>query len=342
MIKQMSIYKLFVGVAVVAATVGVATVAGARQGAVTFALYSGVQGSLDLGSWGSGSAQEVEKPVLVGSRAIRITTQGFYQGGRITFREPVNFAAAFANPKTYVRMQARFDTTQIGSVGAGGRPGGVGGPPPGFGGPPGSSGGRGGSGEFGGVGGGGVESAKFAASPFDRMRFVLTMADGKQYEMVRPVVVPPTQDPDAFVPLAFPVKAILKKGDGSTAAIPSGDGAKLKEIAIFGDKYQQFLIGEMEVVTDDTDITVSPIEEPVVYVNDTITFGGVAEAGTTTLRYSWDFDSSDGIQEDAVGRNVAHVFKSAGKRTVTLTVTDEDGIKQSDQKSVTFEVTGDK
>lgn len=339
-----------------AATVSVASVAVARQGTVSFPLFRGVQGSLELGAWGSGNAQEVDKPVLIGTRAIRITTQGLYGGGRITFREPVDLSAAFASPKTYLRMQTRFDTTQIGSVGGGrfpgGPPAGMGGPPAGMGGPPagmgGGRGGRGGQGEggeFGGGGGGGfggIQSAKFAASPFERMRYVLTMVDGTKYEMVRPVTLPPTEDPDSYVPIAFPVSAILKKGDGTAATVPTGDGAKLKEIAIFGDKYQQFLIGEMEVVTDDTSISVSPIEEPVVYTNDMIPFNGVAEGGTTSLHYSWDFDSSDGIQEDAVGRNVTQVFKSAGKRTVTLTVSDVDGVKQSDQKSVTFEVTGDK
>ncbi|MBC8143880.1 MAG: PKD domain-containing protein [Armatimonadetes bacterium] len=340
---------ILVGFAALAVVTSIASVALAQAGVVSFPLFRGVQGSLDLGAWGSGNAQEVDKPVLVGTRAIRITTGGLYSGGRITFREPIDLSPALASPKTYLRIQTRFDTTQIGSVGAGGgRPPGVGGPPPGImGGPPTGAGGRGGEegGNFGGGGGGGfagIQSAKFAASPFERMRYVITMADGTKYEMVRPVTLPPTEDPDSYVPIAFPVAAILKKGDGSTATIPTGDGAKLKEIAIFGDKYQQFLIGEIEVVTDDTDISVSPIEEPVVYTNDVIPFNGVAEAGTTSLRYSWDFDSSDGIQEDAVGRNVTHVFTSAGKRTVTLTVSDVDGIKQSDQKSVTFEVTGDK
>lgn len=335
-------------VATAALVVAVAGVAAARQGVIALPLYQGVQGSLDLGSWGSGSAQEVDKPVLVGSRAIRITTQGLYQGGRIMFRQPVDLAPALANAKTYVRMQTRFDATQVGAAGGMGFSGG---PPPGFsggagfpGGKSGGGGGQRGGGQRGGGGGnfGGVETSKYAASPFDRMRFVLTMVDGTRYEMIRPVVVPPTQDPDSYVPLAFPVKAILKKSDGTSAPVPTGDGAKLKEIAIFGDKYQQFIIGEMEIVTDDTEISAAPLEEPVVYTQDQITFIGSAEGGASTLRYSWDFDSGDGIQEDAVGRNVSHVFRTPGKVTVTLTVTDADGIKQSDQKSVTFEVLSDK
>jgi len=290
--------------AIAVAVLGGATIAAARQGVVTFPLYQGGTGSVDLSAWGSGEAKEVDKPVLVGSRAIRITTQGLYQGGMLTFKQPIDLSAAFGNAKTYLRMQARFDTSQLTNLNF--------------------------NDPF---------AQRVASSPFDRMRYVLTMADGSHYELIRPVVLPRSEDPDSYVPLSFPVAAILKKGDGSKASVPTGDGAKVKSIAIFGDKYSQFYIGEMEVLTDDTEINASPIEEPIVYVNDNVTFSGAAEGGASTLHYSWDFDASDGIQEDAVGRSVSHVFKTAGKVTVTLTVSDEDGIKKPDSTSVTFDVT---
>jgi len=40
------------------------------------------------------------------------------------------------------------------------------------------------------------------------------------------------------------------------------------------------------------------------------------------LTYAWDFDSSNGIQVDAVGSQVTHTFAAVGTFTVTLTVTD--------------------
>jgi PKD repeat protein len=43
------------------------------------------------------------------------------------------------------------------------------------------------------------------------------------------------------------------------------------------------------------------------------------------LTYAWDFDSSNGIQVDAVGSSVSHGYPSAGTYTVTLTVTDNGG-----------------
>lgn len=290
-----------------AVVLAVTTAALARQGVVAFALYRGQEGGVDLGSWGSGSAAETDKTVLIGTRAIRITTQNLYAGGRILLKNPVDLSPAFANPKTYLRMQMRFDTTQVTQ--------------------------RNSRDPF---------AQRTQSAPFDHMRFVLTMADGKQYELTRPLVIPPTEDPDAYVPVSFPIAAILKKGDGTTAPVPTGDGAKVKEISVFGDKYSQFTIGEIEVLTDDTEISVAALDEPIVFVNDQITFTGSAEGGASTLHYSWDFDATDGIQEDAVGRTVTHVFRNAGKVTVTLTVTDADGIKAKDQKSVTFDVTDTK
>ena len=41
--------------------------------------------------------------------------------------------------------------------------------------------------------------------------------------------------------------------------------------------------------------------------------------------YSWDFDESDGIQEDATGVEVTHLYITAGNYTVTLTVTGTGG-----------------
>jgi outer membrane protein assembly factor BamB len=42
-------------------------------------------------------------------------------------------------------------------------------------------------------------------------------------------------------------------------------------------------------------------------------------------KYSWDFDNSDGVTEDALGAEVEHAFDTAGDFYVTLTVTDNKG-----------------
>jgi len=299
-----------VGVSVVAA-VGALLLAGvawaAQGGAVSVPLFSGRLGgdtNVRLGSWGSGRAEEARDRAFVGDTAIKITTQGMYQGARIDFNNAVDLAPAFANPNTYLRMQVRFS-------GAGSSQGSF---------DPSSQ-----------------QTTTVAKAPFNRMRFLMTMADGSQYELVRPIDLPPSEDPDSYVPLAFPLSAVTK-GAGSAAKAPSGEGAKVKSLAIFGDKYQQFYVGEMGIITDETEITLEPVEEQIAFVNDTMTFVGAAEGGATTLKYSWDFDAADGIQEDAVGRVVNHTYRNGGKKTVTLTVSDVDGLKKPQTKSVEMDV----
>ncbi|HVK02759.1 MAG TPA: PKD domain-containing protein [Armatimonadaceae bacterium] len=273
---------------------------------VTFGIFrgeTGESGNVRLGSWGSGRAEETKDNVLVGDSAIRVTTHGLYQGARLDFRNPIDLSSALMNPKTYVRMQVRFaGSTQTNFDPSNPQLG-----------------------------------NQVLAAPFDKMRFLLTMADGTQYELVRPVVIPPSEDPDAYVPITFPVAAILKKGS-TTLPAPAGDAAKLKTLSIFGDKYQQFTIGEINVITDDTEISVEPLEDQIAFINDVLTFSGIAEGGATTLRYSWDFDAKDGVQEDAVGRNVTHFWRAPGKYTVTLTVSDEDGLKKPQTTSIDIEV----
>jgi hypothetical protein len=300
----------------VAAITGTAaiTTAHAQGGAASNRLSIGLflgdleqNANVTLGSWGSGRAERSKDNIFVGDSSIRLTTQGLYQGGRLDFKNPVDLSDAFRNPNAYVRMRVRFtgnNATQNNYD-------------------PGSG-----------------ETARRAASPFTRMRFLLTMADGSTHELIRPVSIAPTDDPDAYVPISFPVSALLKKGAAGAAPVPTGDAARVKQMAIFGDTYGVFNVGEINVIMDETEISVQPLELPPVFANDNISFIASAEGGATTLKYSWDFDASDGIQTDAEGRSIRHAFKKEGKYVVTLTVSDVDGIKKPAVTSTEVEVTG--
>lgn len=289
-----------------------AQAAQAAARAVTLSLFRGEtsdSGNIGLGSWGSGKVESAKEAVLVGTTSLKITTQGYYQGGRLDFKEPVDLSTALQNPRTYMRFQTRF--TGSGSSQQGFDPS-------------------------------NLQTTARAASPFKNMRFLLVMADGTRYELIRPVELPVSEDPDAYAPLTFPLAALAKKITVGGKALPTGDGAKLKQMAIFGDRYAQFYIGEIGVVTDETDITTSPLEDQVFFAQQPTAFVGNAEGGATTLHYSWDFDASDGIQKDAVGRITSHVFPRVGTSkdasgkdrngqatyTVTLTVSDVDGLKK--------------
>jgi PKD repeat protein len=55
-----------------------------------------------------------------------------------------------------------------------------------------------------------------------------------------------------------------------------------------------------------------------------VSFSGSASSDPdgNPLTYSWDFDASNGITEDATGPTPSHTYATAGTFTVTLTVTD--------------------
>lgn len=312
---QGALLATMLGLAAVMTGTATITMAHAQGGAPSNRLSIGIfQGDLaenanvTLGSWGSGRAERSKDNVFVGDSSIRLTTQGLYQGGRLDFNTPVDLGDSFRNPNAYVRMRVRFTGSSASQNNFDPSNG---------------------------------ETARRVASPFSRMRFLLTMADGSTHELIRPVSVAPTDDPDAYIPLSFPLSALVKKGaDGKAGVVPTGDAAKVKRMVIFGDTYAVFNIGEIGIIADETEISLQPLELPPVFANDNISFIGSAEGGATTLRYSWDFDASDGIQSDAVGRSIRHAFKKEGKYTVTLTVTDVDGIKKPATTTTEIEVTG--
>jgi len=72
-------------------------------------------------------------------------------------------------------------------------------------------------------------------------------------------------------------------------------------------------------------------------IADTITFNASESYdrdGGTITSYSWDFDASDGIQEDATGVEVAHQYTTGGTFIVTLTVIDDKNTAGNVSKSI--------
>ena len=301
--------RFFVCIALSGVLLRAATAAAAQNAAapaasaVNISLYAGDTANLTLGAWGSGRAEAVTEPALIGGQSIRVTTQGLYQGARIDLKTPVDLTPAFANPQAYLRFQLRFTGTGATQP--------VYDPATG-------------------------ETRRSVASPFNWMRFLLTMADGTRHELIRPVEVQGSDDPDSWLPVAFPVGAILKKPGGQSLPAPAGEGARLAQIAVFGDRYEQFYVGEIGVLTDDTEILVDPLEEQIAFVGDQLTFAATAEGGASTLRYSWDFDGDK--QEDRTGRVAQYYWRKPGKYPVTLTVSDVDGLKKPATATVTIDV----
>lgn len=164
---------------------------------------------------------------------------------------------------------------------------------------------------------GGYTAPTVTTRVMKQMRVVIVTTDGKQYEAVAPFE-PPLTDQEGWFPIGIAL--------GAFKGLPPD--AKVKEIRVFGDAYGVFYVGEIRVATDPTPITGDAGEEQIVAANDLVRLEARASAGITPLKYSWDFDASDGIQEDAVGKVVTTRYRKPGEYIVTLTVTDIYGLKK--------------
>ncbi len=200
-----------------------------------------------------------------------------------------------------------------GQGGRGGFPGGQGG---------GFSGGQGGRGGFpGGMGGQGGASA--APASLTTVRVIVTTTDGKKSEAYLPISTSAGGD-RGWKTVAIPLQAI--SGFDRTNKI-------VKEVAFSGDTTTTFYVGDMRVVNDSTPVRGEILGRRTYNqaLGDKVTFQGSGQGGASVLEYVWDFDDSDGIQEDAIGQAVTHQFRRAsepGKKTiVTLTIRDKYGLK---------------
>jgi hypothetical protein len=291
---------------------------------------------LSLASWGSGTVEEDTTKIYSGTESLRVTTHGMYQGASLTFTKPVNLAPFLANKNNYFTVSLLQPT--VNPSGGGfeggfpGYPGGKGGygsgSSPGFGGTsggnPGSPGTSGGyPGQYGRAGGGQIQTQK--NRQLENLRMVMVTTGGKTLEVMLPLANS-ASDENQWKNLAIPV-----------AVIPSltSDDAQIKEIRLFGDAPATLNVGSIGIVEDPTPITVDPINDKTVQRLSKYQYVVNANAGITPLVYFWDWDASDGIQDETEGRNVTHVFRKAsvddsGKSTdfvVTVTVTDPYHLK---------------
>src|SRR5207249_1043388 len=150
---------------------------------------------------------------------------------------------------------------------------------------PGGGGIPGGPGIPGAVDTGDPSAALLITPDTQRLRVQLNFDGGIAVAEDHPLIRFPTGEP-GWVRVAIPFTQF--KG------VPRLASYRLQEMRIFGDATDTFFIGEIRTVTDNDPISVEPLEEQVVSVNDRVDFVATAEAGISGLKYSWDFDKSDG------------------------------------------------
>lgn len=305
----------------------------AQQGAVLYSGMPAAQAGMKIGSWGGCAVKEVTKGTYSGSRAVEVTANGLFTGGRIDFLSPIDLTSEFKDPSTYLQIVCKFGADQgtTGGIfpGAGGlagmptmpnmgRTGGIGGMMPGMGTMPGMSGAAGAN----------------TPIPSKRMQVIIEFDNGQFAECDEDVTSFSVND-DGWMNISYPL-SILKRG-------LEMDTFKIKRIAVCGDGTEVFRIGEIRTEFDTSPLSavIDSGEDKEVARNDRVQFTASSNAGASAVKYTWDFDASDGIQEEGLGEIVYHRFRKATDTQpyiVTLTVTDIYGIKKPAVATVAVKV----
>lgn len=325
-------------IVVIAALAGWAGALHAQSGA---SLYNPsralTEQGISLKPWGSGTIADTDEVAFEGARSVRVSTRNLFQGGRMLFSKPVDLSASFSDKNNLLLLAVRVADQSL-SLGASGGEGKASSPSAGgagLGGGKGSSmaggessgGSRGGAlGSQGGRGGsmgaqgdtGNQKGGPAAPQSLKRIRLVVTTTDGKRSEVEVPISG--TANQRGWRRTGVPLQAI--RGFDKT-------NMQIKEIAIAGDATSSFYIGEMSILNDATplygDTNVKDLNLPFAFEQEFIAYGS---GGSSVLEYVWDFDESDGIQEDARGQFVKRKFRKPGNYVVTMTVIDAYGLKQ--------------
>ncbi|MCE5313425.1 MAG: PKD domain-containing protein [Armatimonadota bacterium] len=160
------------------------------------------------------------------------------------------------------------------------------------------------------------------------VRFVFEAEDGSSISVEEPTG---QLDPDDnWVRIAVPLAKFHLAEEATDFSV--------KRLLVFSDIANTFYIGEIKLVTDTSQIKVDAIGSQTVAIQDNVFIVAQAEGGVSNLKYSWDFDSSNGIQEEQTDMVAHYVYTRGGDYTITLTVSDVDGIKQPVQTTGKFSV----
>ena len=281
--------------------------------AQTGSLYNGqplVNSGGKIASWGGGKIEESKDTSLVGGQALRIESANMFQGGLIMLGAPADLNPASQNKNTLLTLGLYV----MGTSGSSGGSSGGGMSPQGSGGGKGrmgTAGGGGGQG-YGGQAGGDSTSVTKAMS---KVRVVLKTSDGKLSEAILPV-----STSGKWIRTSIPVASI--PGFAKTNKMVTA-------IALGSDAPAFFYVGEISTAQDTTPIqgylTTTDLN---IGKGTEVVLSGSAEAGSTPLEYVWDFNATDGMQDESMGASIRHKFRTPGNFKVTLTIRDIYGIKQ--------------
>ncbi|MFQ3548414.1 MAG: PKD domain-containing protein [Armatimonadota bacterium] len=162
-----------------------------------------------------------------------------------------------------------------------------------------------------------------------RVRVILVSDKGKMVATEQ--FTNPLDPDDNWVRMAIPLSRFNVEGEESF---------KLSKMIITSSVPATMFLGELSVLTDTEPIIVEKLENRTVSPGDIIFIMANAKAGFSSLKYSWDFDASNGIQQEWTERIARYIYTRPGEYTITLTVSDADGIKEPVTVTCVISVTG--
>ena len=276
---------------------------------------------MSLATWGSGQIEESAAEVYGGAASLRIMTQGLYQGATISLMKPANLSPYLASKYAYLQFAVMLQDESATGAAKGGSPA-QNGVPAQYAQFANRFGGAGGA--KGGAGSGAARQSFDKEKKIESLRIVLTTVGGKKHELL--LDLKNSVEDKGWKVLSVPVSKIPGLSDTD---------AQVSDVQFFGNASGTFYLGGMSVSEDSAPITLDDIgDKNAIERLSLYTYRALAHAGTTPLVYSWDWDASDGIQEEAEGKAVLHGYRtssvdagSSKPYVVTVTVKDLYGIK---------------
>ncbi|TGC06944.1 right-handed parallel beta-helix repeat-containing protein [Methanolobus halotolerans] len=116
--------------------------------------------------------------------------------------------------------------------------------------------------------------------------------------------------------------------------------AVVENNTVFEDDGSQTPEETADPIEDETETSLDEPPVAILGIVSVVSESGIEFDATGSLddtgiaSYSWDFDASNGIQEDATGERVSYIFPGTGRFMVTLTVTDTNGQQDTDTLNV--------
>lgn len=289
--------------------------------------------TLSVADWGGGSGQQSTQTYIFGGHSLKVTTLDPYQGARITFATPVSLAGDNRVLQIITHqggVKLHYDPRTVGMPETEN--------PNGF--NPGRFQGRNARRRRRPDLTGPIVSRTPLIPSVTRLRLHLIFTDGRQVDVVRPIL----ETADAAAGEGwYSVNVPLSTLNLSGAAAPM-----LKSLTVGGDHYGVFFIGRIQMATDTPTMTFT-IDGPDHVLPDVpLKLIAKGDPGLSVVKYDWDLGADSSVPDPAADATapagppavrvlarsanddtiVASYSTGGEDHTITLTVTDAEGIKK--------------